>query len=234
MTSANTTTSLASLPEVDWDRDVIKTPVECPECGRTAVRLDIVPWGISPIACDFCADEWERAEGIHADQTRAEAFAARGIPSWAAVLEPDDDALDAFMDDMGRRGVRALWIQRDDPDEATRDACSLLRAWINRKNDIGAYRTGAYVMETAVYSKDGIGTAAKAGMLVIDGFGRRSPTRYEAGRLRELVESRRVGRMPLVIATTLGIGKAGDIVGRGSDEGIAAMEAIVSMMRGTR
>lgn len=231
-TGPSSTTSSLAFPEVDWDRDVIQTPVECPECGRMAVRLDIVPWGISPIACDFCSEEWERAEGLHEEQTRAGAFEASGIPAWATSLSPDDDALDAFMADFGSRGVRAKWIQCDSPDAATNAACRLLRAWMNRKDANGAYRTGAYVMETAVYSKEGIGAAAGAGMLVIDGFGRRAPSRYEAGRLREIVESRRIGRKPLVIASTLDIVKAGDVVGKVSGEGTAAMEAIVSMLRG--
>ena len=231
-TGRSSTTSSLAFPSVDWDRDVIQTPVECPNCGRTAVRLDIVPWGISPIACDFCAEEWERDEGSHEDQTRAGAFEVSGIPAWATRLEPDDASLDSFLADMGARGVRAVWIQCASADAATNTACRLLRAWMGRKDANGAYRTGAYVMETAVYSKEGIGAAAGAGMLVIDGFGRRSPNRYEAGRLRELVESRRIGRKPLVIASTLDIVKAGDVISRSGGEGTAAMEAIVSMMRG--
>ena len=213
---------------------MIQEPVTCPRCGREAVQLHIAKLGIDPIACDWCAEEWERAESESAAQTRAGAFAASGIPNWAAVLEPDDDALDVFLQDMGSRGVRVLWIERETPDAATRDACRILRAWMARKNDMGHYRSGAFVSETEVYSKDGIGAAASAGLLVIDGFGRRSPTRYEAGRLRELVEKRRVGRMPLVIATKLDIGKAGDVIGRTCDEGIAVMDSIVSMMRGQR
>jgi len=232
MTGASTTTSLGSVFDVDWDRDVVKTPVECPRCGRTATRLDILPWGISPIACDFCADEWERDERAAASRERSSAFAASGVPDWAASLEPDEEGLDAFLRDMGARGVRALWIQRDDPEQATRAACAILRAWMGRRTERDAFQSGAYAMETAVYSRDGIGQAARAGMLVIDGFGRRSPSRYEAGRLRELVEARRVGRLPIVIASTLGVGKAGDVIGRSCGEGVAAMESIVSMMRG--
>ena len=211
---------------------MIQTPVECPDCGREAVQLHIVPWGIAPIACDFCSEEWERAEGLHEEQTRAGAFEASGIPAWATSLSPDYDALDASMAEMGAKGVRAKWIMKDSPDAATNEACRLLKAWMESRNANHAYRTGAYVMETAVYSKEGIGAAAGAGMLVIDGFGRRSPSRYEAGRLRELVEHRRINRLPLVIATTLDMGKAGDMVGKVSAEGIAAMDGIIAMMRG--
>ena len=234
MTGRSTTTSLSDFFDVVWERDVVQEPVACPRCGRDAVRIVIDKMGIAPIACDWCADEWERQEGEHAGQTRARAFAACGIPEWAAAIEPDTATLEAFMHDMGARGIRAMWVQRDDPDAATLDACRILRAWMARKNDMGHYRSGAFISETEVYSKDGIGAAASAGLLVIDGFGRRSPTRYEAGRLRELVEKRRVGRMPLVIATTLDIGKAGDVIGRTCDEGIAVMDSIVSMMRGQR
>ena len=233
MTTASTTTSLRGSFDLEWERDVEQVPATCPECGGDAVMLVIEKLGISPIACDRCAEEWERSEGLHEERTRATAFEASGIPAWAASLDPDDDALDAFMADFGARGVRALWIQCESPDAATNRACRLLRAWMNRKDANGAYRTGAYAMETAVYSKEGIGAAAGAGMLVIDGFGRRAPTRYEAGRLRELVERRRIERKPLVIATTLDMGKAGDVVGRVSAEGIAAMDAIIAMMRGT-
>lgn len=211
---------------------MIQTPAECPACGRMAVRLDIAPLGISPIACDFCAEEWERAEGLHEEQTRASAFAASGIPEWAAALAPDKDAFDAFMLEMGSKGIRAKWIMKDNPDAATNEACRLLKAWMESKNENDAYRTGAYVMETAVYAKEGAGAAANAGMLVIDGFGRRAPSRYEAGRLRELIEHRRINRLPIVIATTLDMGKAGDMVGSVSAEGIAAMDGIIAMMRG--
>lgn len=232
MTGRSSTTSLSSLPPVDWDADVGREPVECPRCGRTATRLSIPAWEISPIACDRCAEEWERAEGAAATASRGAAFTDSGIPEWAAALDPDEDGLDAFLSDMGSRGVRALWVRRDDPDAATRDACRILRAWMGRTTERGAFRTGAYRMETDVYSRDGIGAAASAGMLVVDGFGRRAPSRYEAGRLRELAERRRIERKPLVIATTLDVGRAGDMVGRASGEGIAAMECIVAMMRG--
>ena len=236
MTGLSTTTSLSDFFDVKWERDVVKVPATCPKCGREAVQLFIEKWGISPIACDWCADEWERQEGMHSDNERARAFAACGIPEWAAVLEPDGDGLAEFLHDLGAKGIRAKWLQRDDPDAATRDACRLLRAWMGSKGEAEheAYRTGAYVMETAIYAKDGIGNAANAGLLVIDGFGRRAPTRYEAGRLRELLEHRRINRLPVVVATTLNIGKAGDVVGKVSGEGTAAMEAIVAMMRGAR
>ena len=232
VTGLSTTTSLSSLPAVEWERDVVQEKATCPNCGRECLRLVIAKWDIAPIVCDACAEEWERAEGMSAAQTRAGAFAASGIPGWAAALPPDTDMLEAFMHDMGAKGIRALWVERPTPDAATRDACGLLKAWMDSRDSNRAYRTGAYVMETDVYSKDGIGAAASAGMLVIDGFGRRAPTRYEAGRMRELVEHRRIERKPLVIATTLNPGKAGDVVGKVSGEGIAAMEAIIAMMRG--
>lgn len=218
--------------DIDWDRDVEKIPVTCPRCGRNALQLSIEKWGISPIACDWCADEWERNESERAGNTRAAAFAASGIPEWTAVLEPDTATLGEFMHDMGSRGVRAMWIQRDNADSATRDACAILRAWMESRTELGAYRTGAYVVETAVYSKEGIGAAANADLLVIDGFGRRAPSRYEAGRLRELLEKRRIERKPVIIATTLGPGRAGDTVGQISSEGIAAMDCIMAMVGG--
>lgn len=231
-TSPSSTVSLSALSDVNWERDVERVPATCPTCGRQAARLEIGRLGIAPIACDFCAGEWERAEAEAAGSSRATAFAASGVPGWAAGLEPDEEGLSAFMAGMSSRGVRALWVQAGSPDAATNMACRLLRAWIGSTGPGGSPRTGAYAMETEVYSRDGIGAKAGAGMLVIDGFGRRSPTRYEAGRLRELVEHRRINRLPLVIATTLDVGRAGDVVGRVSGEGLAAMETILAMMRG--
>ena len=200
MTGRSTTTSCREVFDVDWQRDVEKAAAICPDCGRESVQLFIAKWGISPIACDNCSEEWETAEGMHSEHTRATAFSVSGVPEWAARLEPDRDALEAFLHDMGARGVRAKWIRHDGPDAATNEACRLLKAWMESRNRNGAFRSGAYVMETAVYSRDGIGAAASAGMLVI--------------------------------ATTLDMGRAGDVVGSVSGEGIAAMEAIIAMMRG--